>query len=199
MDNKQQLFEIADRQQGYFTNTQAEQCGFSRTNFHRYLFSGEWIKEGRGIYRLTRYPITNRPELVLWSLWSRNKNGSIQGVWSHETALDIYELSDVMPAKMHMTVPKKFRRRAEVPKVLVLHLADLSKEDVRSQQGYMLTSPLRTLIDVVESDRLSDDLISQALHDALRKGMISKEELNESAYSSAAIAKLIGFLNDSNI
>src|SRR5215204_1717827 len=101
MDNKHQLFEMADRQQGYFTNAQAEQCGFSRTNFHRYLSNGEWVKEGRGIYRLTQYPITNRPELVLWSLWSRNKSGAAQGVWSYETALDIYELSDVMPAKMH--------------------------------------------------------------------------------------------------
>ncbi|KAF3362054.1 Uncharacterized protein PHSC3_001365 [Chlamydiales bacterium STE3] len=194
MDNRHRLFEIADRQQGYFTNTQAEQCGFSRTNFHRYLSKGEWIKEGRGVYRLTRYPITDRPELVLWSLWSRNKNGEIQGVWSHETALDIYELSDVMPAKMHLTVPRKFRRRAKLPKMLVLYFTDLSEEDMHSQQGYMITSPLRTLVDIVESDRLSEDLISQALHDALLKGMISKEELNESTYSRAAIAKLIGFL-----
>ena len=46
MDNKHQLFEIADRQQGYFTSAQAESCGFSRTNFHRYLSNAEWIKEG---------------------------------------------------------------------------------------------------------------------------------------------------------
>jgi predicted transcriptional regulator of viral defense system len=198
MSNKHQLFEIADRQQGYFTSTQAEQCGFSRTNFHRYLSNNEWIKEERGIYRLAHYPITNRPELVLWSLWSRNKNGLVQGVWSHETALDIYELSDVMPSKMHMTVPKKFRRRVKPPKILVLHFADLSEEDIRSQQGYRVTSPLRTLIDSVESNRLSEDLISQALHDALRKGIISREELNESN-NRTALKKLLGFLNDTSI
>lgn len=194
MGNKDKLFAIADRQQGYFTNTQAEQCGFSRTNFHRYLSKGEWFKEIYGVYRLAHYPITNRPELVLWSLWSRNKSGRIQGVWSHETALDIYELSDVMPAKMHMTVPKKFRRRSEIPKVLLLHFADLPEEDIRLQQGYRITSPLRTLIDVVESDRLSDDLISQALHDALRKGIISTEELNKSSNNNNEMTKLIGFL-----
>lgn len=194
MNNKHQLFEIADRQQGYFTNTQAELCGFSRTNFHRYLSNGEWIKEYRGIYRLTRYPITNRPELVLWNLWSRNKSGIAQGVWSHETALDIYELSDVMPAKMHMTVPKRFRKRAAIPKVLVLHFEDLAKEDIRFQQGYMVTSPLRTLIDIVESNRLSDDLVSQALHDALHKGVVSREEIRDSNKDPVAIKKLMEFL-----
>lgn len=198
MDNKHQLFEVADRQQGFFTSSQAEQCGFSRTNFHRYLSSKEWIKEERGIYRLAHYPITDRPELVLWSLWSRNKRGSVQGVWSHETALDIYELSDVMPSKMYMTVPRTFRKRAKSPKVLVLHFADFSKEDIRSQQGYMVTSPLRTLLDVVETDRLSKDLVSQALHDALRTGLISREELNRSSNKPAA-KKLIGFLNDTSI
>lgn len=194
MDNKHQLFEIADRQQGYFTNAQAELCGFSRTNFHRYLSNGEWVKEGRGIYRLTQYPITNRPELVLWSLWSRNKSGAAQGVWSYETALDIYELSDVMPPKMHMTVPKKFRKRAATPKVLVLHFEDLAKEDIRFQQGYMVTSPLRTLIDIVESNRLSDDLVSQALHDALHKGVVSREEIRDSNRNPIAIKKLMEFL-----
>ena len=38
-----------------------------------------------------------------------------------KTALDIHELSDVMPAKMHMTVPLNFRRRIETPKVLCLY------------------------------------------------------------------------------
>ena len=194
MDNKHQLFEIADRQQGYFTNAQAELCGFSRTNFHRYLSNGEWVKECRGIYRLVRYPITNRPELVLWSLWSRNKSGTAQGVWSHETALDIYELSDVMPTKMHMTVPKKFRKRAAIPAVLVLHFEDLTKEDIRFQQGYMVTSPLRTLIDIVESNRLSNDLVSQALHDALYKGVVSREEIRDSNKNPMAIKKLMELL-----
>ncbi|MBS0622974.1 MAG: type IV toxin-antitoxin system AbiEi family antitoxin domain-containing protein [Verrucomicrobia bacterium] len=52
MSRKSCLFEIADRQQGYFTTQQAVKCGYSRTNLHRYVASGEWVKEQRGIYRL---------------------------------------------------------------------------------------------------------------------------------------------------
>src|SRR6185503_2350349 len=124
MGNKNLLFEVADRQQGFFTSQQAESCGYHRGHFYRYIASGEWIKELRGIYLLALYPITDRPELALWSLWSRDRKDTIQGVWSHETALDIYELSDVMPAKMHMTVPRTFRRGVTIPKLLILHYFD---------------------------------------------------------------------------
>lgn len=198
MSKKDDLFEIADRQQGYFTTKQAVECGYSRTNFHRYLASGEWIKEGRGIYRLAHYPITSHPDLVLWSLWSRNLKGEVQGVWSHETALEIHELSDAMPAKMHMTVPKSFRKWTIIPKNLVLHFAELSKVEVIAQQGYLVTNPLKTIVDIAEEGKLSVDLIVQAIQDALRKGVISHKELHEKAAFKTG-SKLMRILNDYKI
>ena len=177
MGNKKQLFEIADRQQGFFTTRQAEECCFSRSNFNLKLQSGEWIKEMRGIYRLTHYPITERPELVLWSLWSCNRKGVAQGIWSHQTALDIYELSDVMPSKMHMSVPPNFRRRSDIPRVLNLHYLDIPKSDIEIRQGYALTKPLRTLIDIIDEGKLAEDQIVQALKEALKRGLISRKEL----------------------
>ncbi|MBS0622955.1 MAG: type IV toxin-antitoxin system AbiEi family antitoxin domain-containing protein [Verrucomicrobia bacterium] len=63
------LLRIAEAQQGYFTSRQAEECGFPRSNFHRKIQAGKWIKEQlRGIYRLANYPPTARPELALWTL-----------------------------------------------------------------------------------------------------------------------------------
>jgi predicted transcriptional regulator of viral defense system len=179
MSKKSRLFELADSQQGYFTSRQAVECGYVRTNFHRQLSSRDWIKEQRGIYRLAHYPITSRPDLVVWSLWSRDKDGKVQGVWSHETALELYELSDVMPAKLHMTVPKKFRKGTSIPKNLILYFSDLPKEEIRAQQGYKITTPLRTLIDIVEEEALSEDLIVQAIQDALKKGLLTRKQLNE--------------------
>jgi predicted transcriptional regulator of viral defense system len=177
MGNQNQLFEIADRQQGFFTAKQAEKCGYTRSNFHLKLASGEWTQEGRGVYRLGRYPITDRPELILWSLWSRNVKDIPQGVWSHETALDIHELSDVMPAKMHMTVPRSFRRRIEVPKLLCLHYAHLQQFEVEDRQGYRVTTPYRTIIDIVEAETVADNFIIQAVNQALKRGLVTTEEL----------------------
>lgn len=174
---KESLFLVADRQQGYFTSRQAEECGYHRSHFKRFLETGEWVKEFRGIYRLGRYPIQDRPELVLWTLWSRGKQGDPQGVWSHETALDIHELSDVMPSKMHMTVPLNFRRRSEIPKMLCLHRGNLEKSDIEKRQGYKVTTPLKTLIDVIEAGTVADNFILQTVHQATQRGLILKKEI----------------------
>lgn len=198
MGKKDDLFEIADRQQGYFTSQQAVKCGYSRTNFHRFLASREWVKEQRGIYRLAHYPVTQHPDLVLWSLWSRNLKGEVQGIWSHETALEIYELSDAMPAKMHMTVPQNFRKWTTIPKNLVLHFADLPQAEVMTQQGYRVTTPLRTIVDIAEEGKLSLDLIVQAIQDALQKGLISRKELHGIAGWKVG-SKLRKILNDYKI
>ena len=200
MGNKNQLFEIADRQQGFFTAKQAEKCGYPRPNFHLRLASGEWTRKGRGIYRLGHYPITDRYELVFWSLWSRNRQDVPQGVWSHETALDIHELSDVMPAKMHMTVPPNFRRRIEIPKVLCLHYGNLEKTDIEEGQGYKVTNPLKTIIDVIAVGTVADNLISQAIHQALERGLVFKTELKAIENSHPDIyQKITRLLNDKNI
>jgi predicted transcriptional regulator of viral defense system len=171
------LFAVADRQQGYFTSQQAQECGFARSNFHYRLRSGEWEKAQRGIYRLARYPVTERGELVLWMLWSRDKGGNSQGVWSHETALDIHELSDVMPSKMHMTVPLRFRKRIEIPKILKLHFEDLFKEDVEIRQGYRVTTPLRTLLDIIKAESVSQDHIIQAIKEGIQRGILILQDM----------------------
>lgn len=186
------IFEVADRQQGYFTTKQAQECGVSRSHFHRKLQSGEWVKDMRGIYHLAQYPISDRPELVLWTLWSRDKKGDPQGVWSHETALDIHNLSDLMPSKMHMTVPPRFRRQIEIPKNLKLHIATLTKADIEDRHGYRVTTPLRTLIDIIEEGTAPPEQIAQAIKDGLRSGVLSLNQIMK-------IPNIVRYKNEYNI
>jgi predicted transcriptional regulator of viral defense system len=174
MSKEDKLFEIADRQQGYFTAGQAKECGYYDSHFQRYLSRGEWIKMNRGLYRLSRYPVSDRPDLIEWSLWSRNKRGEIQGVFSHETALDLYEFCDIMPAKLHLTVPCYFRKSVPIPSVLKLYYADLEAEDWVEQQGYRVTTPIKTLLDLADTRQLSDDLLRQAVAEARKKGILLK-------------------------
>src|SRR6476660_8468821 len=83
--------------------------------------------------------MADRPDLVLWALWSRNRDEEVEGAYNHQTALSLYELSDLNPAKLHMTVPTDFRRNSEIPGILVLHYADLPESDVRTAQGFKST------------------------------------------------------------
>jgi hypothetical protein len=86
--------------------------------------------------------------LALWSLWSSNRKEEVEGVYSHQTAISLFNLSDLNPAKLHMTVPMSFRRNSEIPGILVLHYADLPASDVQTGPGYKITRPLRTAIEV---------------------------------------------------
>jgi len=75
------LVEVAEQQQGFFTTKQAEAAGFAE-NTHPYdVQVGNWVREHSGIYRLTLFPTTDRPELVLWVLWSRNRKEEVEGVY----------------------------------------------------------------------------------------------------------------------
>jgi len=167
-----ELFELAESQQGFFTAKQAEKAGFLNKNHSYHVKAGNWIREGRGVYRLRAFPRTDDSQLIALSLWTRNREDKPEGVYSHETALSIHDLSDVMPAKLHMIVPKHFRRNAKTPSALVLHYGDLKDSDIEQMRGYRVTKPLRTIVDLLTEDGTANDLISQAFFEAVERGLI---------------------------
>jgi len=173
------LYEIAEGQQGFFTTKQAKTAGFAENTHPYHVQAGNWIREHRGIYRLSSFPRGERPDLMLWSLWSRNRAEAVQGVYSHQTALSLHDLSDVMPAKLHMTVPRTFRRNSEIPRVLVLHFADLLQGDIGAAHGVRVTKPMRTILDLLAGGEVPLATIRQALREGLRRGLIRRSEIAE--------------------
>jgi predicted transcriptional regulator of viral defense system len=180
------LFEFAEPQQGFFTAKQAKAAGFAENTHPYHVQVGNWIREYRGIYRLTLFPTTDRPELALWTLWSRNRNEEVEGVFSHHTALSLYDLSDLNPAKLHMTVPSDFRRNSAIPGILVLHYADLPESDVQTAQGFKFTRPLRTILDLIEAGAVQRDFIRQALRQAVEGGLITRQQIRSAQMGGPA-------------
>jgi len=176
-DSQPQLFAIAEGQSGFFTAKQAEVAGYQRSNHPYHVRAGNWVREGRGIFRLKQFPVAEEADLVLWSLWSRDRSDRPTGIYSHETALRIYDLSDVMPAKLHMTIPRSFRRNAPVPNVLVLHRANLQPTEVEERQGYSVTRPIKTLIDLIRAQTLPEETLRSAFAEASQKGLITQTEI----------------------
>ena len=173
------LFEIAEGQQGYFTAKQAAAAGYQLGSQAHHAKSGNWVRVERGIFRLARFPQSSEEQLVIYSLWSRNRAGETEGVYSHQTALSIHELSDVNPAKLHMTVPATFRRRAKVPRVIVMHRAILGKNDIERRLGFALTRPLRTVADLVAAESVSRDIVEQALTEGRQRGLITVRDISD--------------------
>jgi predicted transcriptional regulator of viral defense system len=178
----ERLYMTAEAQQGYFTARQAAEAGYDQRNHPYYIQAGNWVREGRGIYHLALFPPADRPDLVVGSLWSMNRKGAVQGTFSHETALSLCELSDAMPAKLHMMVPPTFRRSASAPKGLVLHRGVLGGADMESRQGYRVTSVLRTLADLAQEGRFPPDLLKQAVGEAVVRGLIRLSALKRAVH-----------------
>jgi predicted transcriptional regulator of viral defense system len=173
-DRKQALYELAVQQQGFFTAGQAQAAGYSKRLRHHHKTSGNWEEHGWGLYRLSQFPHSKDDDLVRLTLWSRNKAGQPQAVVSHETALRVFELSDVLPEKYHLTVPPGFRK--EPPDDVILHHARLEVRDIQTREGFSVTTPLRTLIDVAQNN-LALEQFGLALAQALGCGLVREEKL----------------------
>jgi len=183
-ESARRLYEIAQSQQGFFTAKQAIRSGFSEKTHSYHVHAGNWIREHRGIYRLADFPTAERPDLMLWYLWSQNRREVAEGTFSHETALSLHELSDIMPSKLHMTVPKAFRRNSEIPEVLILHRADLDANEVQEMHGVRVTRALRTIVDLLRAGHMDRSQLKRAVDEAIRRGLIRRGEIERMPHNA---------------
>ena len=186
-ENARALYQVAAAQGGYFTAAQARQAGYAYSQQHFHVSRGNWLRIDRGLFRLRDFPPGEREDLIRWSLWSRNQKGVPQAVISHDTALTVHDLSDVMPTRVHLTVLLGFRKK--VPPGCVLHKATLAPEGVESQTSYLVTTPLRTLLDVADSP-LSQEHLNKAVRDALERGLVRRHLLETAPCTPEARRRL---------
>ncbi len=168
----QRLYDVAAPQQGAFTAQQAADAGFSAQLLRYHVGSGRIAPAGpRGIYRLVQFPPGEHEDLVVAWLWSDR-----QGVMSHETALSLHGLSDVLPAKIHLTLPAdQAKRRLRMPEAVVLHHRDVDADDRTWNGPVPVTTPLRTIRDCI-ADNVNPELVVAAIRDARMRGLITNDE-----------------------
>lgn len=171
--NWDSLFGVAQSQAGYLTTKQAARAGYS-PQLLAHFKDKKLERVRRGIYRVIHFPPSDHEDLVVLWLWSEQT-----GVFSHETALALHDLSDVLPSKTHLTLPSMWRRRRfRVPAGLQLHFADIADQDCVSFEAVPATAPLRTLMDCINAD-LAPNLIGQAIHQARHRGLITTADEKE--------------------
>jgi len=180
-ERQRRLYQLAERQGGHFTTKQAEALGYSSNKRVYHVRAGNWIREHRGIYRLALFPEPERSDLIVWWLWSRGRSDEPKGVFSHRTALSLHELTDLMPAKIDLTVPKGFRRGAPIPKVLRLHYADVPSSDRELIDGVPVTRALRAVLDLWGEGETPKSLLISAFQEGLRRGLITRTEVRRAA------------------
>ncbi len=187
------LFAKALEQGGYFTAKQAKEAGYGYPHLDYHVATGNFERVEHGLYRLTSVPPGEHDDLVRLTLWSRNRQDEPQAVVSHESALVLHDLSELLPAAIHLTVPPTFRK--ESPAGCVLHKARLAPKDIEERAGFRVTMPLRTLLDVAASD-VPEEQLQKALTDALTRGLVRTNQLLDAAKKSPCSQRLLRILDD---
>lgn len=172
--NWDRLYETASAQAGHFTTKQAAAAGYSTHLLFKHIRAGRVTRVRHGVYRLVHFPAAEHEELAVVWLWSDRK-----GVFSHQTALVLHGLSDLLPNRVHLTLPVQWRqRRFRVPEGVVLHHASVPSRDRAWSGPVPLTSPRRTLADCAK-DQVSPAILRQAAQEALRRGLVIKPDLRD--------------------
>lgn len=173
----ERLFEMATEQGGHFTAPQARRCGFSKALLAHHAKTGKFVRVGRGLYRFRQYPSSPRDDVT--AAWLGV--GRDIAVVSHESALDLLGLSDVIPDAVHLTVPRS-KRYLRSPPGAVIHTTsrDLGRGDVVVRDGIRVTSPTRTILDAAEAGTAPEQ-ITTAVSQVLGRGLATRSGLLDAA------------------
>ncbi len=175
-------------QQGYFTAAQARACGYSWALLSHHLRGGRFLRAWRGLYRFREYPSSAREEVM--AAWLAAGPG--WAVVSHESALDLLDLSDVIPNAIHLTVPRT-RRGLVAPPGVLLHTTTRPprRDETTERDGIRLTGPLRTILDAAEWGTAPEQVVL-AVRQALARGWLTEKELRrEAADRPKRVAQLV--------
>ncbi len=172
-DAKRRLYEAAVSQGGYFTSAQAQKAGYPRQLRHYHVKRGNWLREAWGIYRLVEWPQSSFDDLIRWTLWSRGT-----AVVSHQSAIAVHGISDLMPARIYLTVPPGFRKRR--PAGIVFYRNQLAPHEIEQREGFRVTTPLRTLMDAARV-AVDPERLSAAVRDAILKGLLGDRQIEAAA------------------
>jgi len=138
--------------------------------------AGNFERVERGLFRLPTVALSEYDDLIRLSLWSRGRDDRPQAVVSQETALGVHGLGELLPKHTHLTVPRSFRKKA--PARCLPHKADLASDEAEQREGFRVTKPLRTLVDVAGTERVSQDQLNQIVAQALSEGLVRRAKLD---------------------
>lgn len=168
-----QLWEVALDSYGYVTTDDVRRLGINIVELVKLAHRGQLDKVGHGIYRFPQLPAQQLDPYMLAVLWTGRR-----GVLSHASALELYELADINPDKIHLTIPLSYRPRKLAGELYTLHSGQLLDKEIRRFEGIPIVTHVVAISQGID-DRIPSYLIKQAIENARSKGLISRVEHGE--------------------
>jgi predicted transcriptional regulator of viral defense system len=168
------LVNLAGENHGFVTPDDARDLGINPLNLVRMAERGQLERRRRGVYRFPLIPPSPLDSYAEAALWPQGGGG----VLSHETALALYDLSDVHPRQIHVTLPRGRRVRRAVPISYRLHHEDLAPNQVTRHEGIPIVTPAHAIRQAHRA-RMGAALLAQAVDDGERNGRLPAAEARQ--------------------
>ena len=159
----ERLREVALDQHGLVTTAQAAEEGVSNAELSMMVARDRLERVAHGVYRVPQVPQTEFDQYQLAVLWT----GVPEACLSHDTALAAWNISDINPDRIHVTVARHRRIHRAGGERYVIHYEDVVAHGVTWWQG-IRTVDVPTAIGQAISSGVPTYLIRQALDGAGR-------------------------------
>lgn len=170
-DRFTELAEVAADQHGYFGLADSRAVGYGDNTIAQMARRGRIERVSHGVYRIPFLPTGRLGPYMAAALWP----AGVRGVISRDTALDLWEVGDVNPAKIHITVPQAHRAQRRVPAAYALHREDLDAADVTEIEGVPVVT-LERAIRECAAVHLATDLLEQATRHGRDQGLLTANQ-----------------------
>ena len=164
------LLATAAAQHGYFTTEQAAEQGISRRALTWRAQNGSTERIAHGLYRLPHWPIGADDELYALQTLAPF------GTFSHDTALTLLGLTDIIPSTIHFTIPETSRLRPR-PGVTLHRSRHAATSDRALRDGLWVSTARRALLDAARG--ADPDQLVSAARDARERAMLTPDDLAE--------------------
>lgn len=169
----ERLREIALDHHGFVTAAQAVAEGIPKTELPRLAARQRVERVTQGVYRIPQVPATPYDNWALAVLWT----GAPEACLSHETALSAWDVSDVNPDRIHLTVNRNRRLRRAGGERYIIHYQDLGTTQRTWWEGIPITDLPTTIADCINTGTPTY-LIRQAIDRGGRTSLLPAAERN---------------------
>ncbi len=170
-----ELWEVALDQYGFVTSKDAKRLNINVVELGKLSARGQLERLGYGIYRFPRFPTSSLDVYMHATLWANGR-----GVLSHDTALELHDLCDINPTRIHITVPVWYTPERQRGDLYTVHCEELAAEDVTKYEGIPIVREAVAIAQGIRSG-VPTYLLRQALETAARRGSINKRQQAELA------------------
>lgn len=169
------LRDLAAEHAGLFTAKEAEEAGVARALVVQLAHRGRLDRVAQGLYRFPSWPTTGLQQYHEAVLWPRAHRELAYALVSHDSALELYNLTQLNPGVVHVTLPPKTRISRQQPTWLRLHFADVEENDRAWEQGIPIVSIPRAIEDVAPAHGF--DVVHRAVSEARERHLLREDEL----------------------